>query len=152
MRLTEKEFAQLTGSRLQKPNKHRNVKVYVIKNGLSFTDKETAMANGQIEMVFDSKKEYARWEELKLLARAGKISNLLRQVRWEISPQSFYQGEKIREIVYTADFQYEEDGKLTVEDVKPFDTKTGKYRTTKDFAIKWKLLKQKYPNINFVLY
>ena len=35
---------------------------------------------------FDSKKEYRRWQELMLLERAGKISNLKRQVKYELIP------------------------------------------------------------------
>ncbi len=154
MRLTVEEFARLMGRSVpkKKQSKHRNIKVYVLENGLAFDDKQIAESMGKISIVFDSKKEYNRWEELKLLQRAGKISNLQRQVKWIITEKTEYQGETIREISYKADFQYQKDGKTIVEDVKPFDVATNKYRTTKDFAMKWKLLKQKYPDISFVLY
>ena len=36
--------------------------------------------------VFDSKKEYNRWRELCLLEKAGKISDLQRQVPFELIP------------------------------------------------------------------
>ena len=34
--------------------------------------------------VFDSKKEYQRWQELKLLEKAGEIAELRRQVPFEL--------------------------------------------------------------------
>ena len=47
--------------------------------------KSSKYGNKKIEYngeVFDSKKEYKRWCELKLLERAGKISDLKRQVKY----------------------------------------------------------------------
>ena len=68
--------------------------------------------------VFDSVKEYHRWGMLKLLERAGRISDLKRQVSYELIPKQ--QGE--RACRYVADFTYMEDGKLVVEDCKGFRT------------------------------
>ena len=34
---------------------------------------------------------------------------------------------------------------------KSFDKKTGKWRTTQTFELKWKLLKARYPHYDFVL-
>lgn len=45
--------------------------------------------------VFDSKKEFIRWCELRILERAGKISNLKRQVPFELIPT---QREKSTEV------------------------------------------------------
>ena len=64
--------------------------------------------------VFDSHKEYHRWCELRLLERAGKISDLKRQVAYELIPKQ--KGE--RACSYVADFVYLADGKLVVEDCK----------------------------------
>ena len=36
--------------------------------------------------VFDSKKEFQRWQELKILEKAGEISELRRQVPFELLP------------------------------------------------------------------
>ncbi len=36
--------------------------------------------------IFDSHKEARRWDELTLLQKAGKISNLQRQVAYELIP------------------------------------------------------------------
>lgn len=68
--------------------------------------------------VFDSVKEYHRWGMLKLLERAGRISDLKRQVSYELIPKQ--KGE--RACSYVADFTYMEDGKLVVEDCKGFRT------------------------------
>ena len=79
--------------------------------------------------VFDSKKEYHRWCELRLLERAGKISGLCRQVSYELIPKQ--KGE--RACNYVADFQYLEDGKLVVEDAK--GVRTDAYRIKKKMML-----------------
>ena len=79
--------------------------------------------------VFDSVKEYHRWGMLKLLERAGRISDLKRQVSFELIPKQ--QGE--RACSYVADFTYMEDGKLVVEDCKGFRTDT--YRLKKKMML-----------------
>ena len=66
--------------------------------------------------VFDSRKEYYRWCDLRLLERAGKISDLKRQVKYELIPKQ--DGE--RACTYVADFEYIQDGKKVVEDVKGY--------------------------------
>ena len=68
--------------------------------------------------VFDSQKEYSRWCNLRLLERAGKITDLKRQIPYELIPKQ--DGE--RACTYVADFVYYEDGKLVVEDCKGFRT------------------------------
>lgn len=133
-----------------KPSKYRNIKVYVYKNG--FVSKgEKVSKLGTPEIVFDSIKEYERWGALQMLERAGAIRDLQRQVPMEIAPKAVAaDGEKLRAIVYKADFMYiNTEGQIIVEDVKPFDKKSGKYRTTKDFNLKWKLLKAKYTDRRF---
>lgn len=65
--------------------------------------------------VFDSKTEFIRWCELRILERAGKISDLKRQVRYELIPKQV--GE--RACNYVADFVYiDSDGNTVVEDTK----------------------------------
>ena len=87
--------------------------------------------------VFDSKKEYQRWCELKLLEKAGEISFLQRQVPFELIPaQREWVGTKSkvieRAVNYIADFVYMENGKMVAEDTKGFKTK--------EYIIKRKLL------------
>lgn len=87
--------------------------------------------------VFASKKEHRRHCELKLLERAGKISNLRTQVKYELIPSQWEEietdevyvkgtkkGQKKnkkcveRGVSYIADFVYCEGGKEIVEDAK----------------------------------
>ena len=72
---------------------------------------------------YDSVKEYRRHDELKLLQRAGKISGLERQKKFELIPSQKDPKTKktlLRGISYVADFVYEQDGKKIVEDVKGY--------------------------------
>ena len=75
--------------------------------------------------VFDSIKEYNRWCELTLLQRAGKISDLQRQVRIELIPTQRAENGKVIEFPanYIADFVYTENGRQVVEDSKGAKTK-----------------------------
>ena len=100
-------------------------------------------------ITFDSKREARRYTELKLLERAGKISNLRLQVEYELIPACYERYERYskktgnrlkdgmrcveRAISYKADFVYKEDGKTVVEDTKGFKTK--------DYIIKRKLMR-----------
>lgn len=85
---------------------------------------------------FDSKRESDRYIELKLLERAGRISDLILQPKFELIPKYEINGRKVRKIEYIADFQYKENGKTVVEDAKGFKTK--------DYIIKKKLFEFKY--------
>lgn len=84
--------------------------------------------------VFDSKLECRRWNELKLLEKAGAITELKRQVRLPLISKSRYG----KEIAYIADFTYLEGEKLVVEDTKSEATKTPLYR------LKKRLVAEKY--------
>lgn len=80
-------------------------------------------------ITFDSKREAARYAELKLMQRAGLISDLRRQVKYELIPKQ--QGE--RAVSYIADFVYSEDGQTVVEDVK--GVRTPVYRIKKKLML-----------------
>lgn len=95
-------------------------------------------------ITFDSQAEARRYMELKLLLKAGQISNLKLQPIFELQPKYKNNKDKsIRAITYKADFQYIENGKAVVEDVKGMETK--------EFKIKQKILEYKYPDIDFRL-
>ena len=79
--------------------------------------------------VFDSVKEFHRWGCLRLLERAGRISDLRRQVSFELIPKQ--KGE--RACSYVADFVYYENGQLVVEDCKGFKTEV--YRIKKKLML-----------------
>lgn len=81
--------------------------------------------------VFDSRKEYKRYEALLEEQSEGIISDLRRQVKFELIPPIYQTFEKRlktkikqeRRCVqkathYIADFSYVRDGKVIVEDVK----------------------------------
>jgi hypothetical protein len=67
-------------------------------------------------ITFDSKKEAARYIELKLLEKRGHIKNLERQVRVDVT----HDGHLL--FWWKADFVYFENGKRIYEDVKGFET------------------------------
>lgn len=74
---------------------------------------------------FDSRKEARRWAELSRMQEAGEISDLRRQVVFELAPAAcllpdYRQKPAIKLI---ADFTYLRDGKLTVEDTKSVATR-----------------------------
>ena len=67
---------------------------------------------------FDSEAEYRHWCHLKIRARLGEISDLRRQVVFELAPAVVIQGRKRQPLRYIADMTYTEDGKQVVADVK----------------------------------
>lgn len=73
---------------------------------------------------FDSRKEAARYLELKMLERAGVISGLRTQVPFVIAPPVKIVGESRARpaLRYIADFVYEQDGAVVVEDTKGVHT------------------------------
>lgn len=82
----------------------------------------------------DSLAESRRYSELSRLARLGVISDLKRQVSFELIPAQYGEDGKLleRAVTYKADFTYYKNGKLVVEDVKGVKTK--------DYIIKRKLM------------
>lgn len=98
---------------------------------------------------FPSKHEANRYCELKLLERAGEISNLRLQVDFELIPNQYITEKRYgkngkplkdkqilleRKVVYRADFVYtDKDGNQVVEDTKGFKTK--------EYLIKRKLMR-----------
>ena len=80
-----------------------------------------AVVNG---IVFDSKKEARRYIELKMLERSGKITDLKRQVKYNLIPAQKQDKKTIeRACDYYADFVYRRrDGCIIVEDTKGVKT------------------------------
>lgn len=72
---------------------------------------------------FDSIKECQRYCELKLMQRAGLISDLQMQVSFELIPSQRVDGKVVeRAVNYIADFVYKQDGLKVVEDTKGYKT------------------------------
>lgn len=99
---------------------------------------------------FDSMKEYQRYNDLRILEKAGKIIDLRRQVHFQLIPGQrepdkagprggVIRGKVIeRPVEYIADFVYTdgETGEIVVEDVKGMRTEV--------YKIKRKLMLYKY--------
>lgn len=106
---------------------------------------------------FDSRKEAQRYWELKLLQRAGRISDLQLQREFELIPAQYETfprygktGKRLQDgkrcieksCTYKADFCYMQDGKLIVEDTKGYrDPASAGYAK---FVIKRKLMLWRY--------
>ena len=92
--------------------------------------------------VFDSKREATRYKELKLLERCGAISDLKRQVTYELIPTQREKSTRVytkgrkkgqpiegkvieKAVTYTADFTYIDSatGTVVVEDAKGMRTR-----------------------------
>ena len=101
--------------------------------------------------VFDSKREAYRWRDLKFLESCGAISNLKRQVVYELIPAQREKSTKVykkgrkkgqpregkiieKAVTYIADFVYTDSatGREVVEDAKGM--------RTRDYIIKRKLM------------
>jgi hypothetical protein len=103
-------------------------------------------------IVFDSKKEAQRYQQLKLMEKAGAICDLKRQVKYELVPAQHIDGKRVeRAVIYISDFEYymlkpirsvmvdpktRTIGEHIVEDVKGVKTA--------DYIIKRKLMLYKY--------
>ena len=90
-------------------------------------------------ITYDSHKEARRAQELRLMLRAGIISNLREQVPYELIPAQKNEYGKVieRAVIYKADFVYDDEkGKTVVEDTKG--------ARTKEYIIKRKLMLYEY--------
>ena len=93
-------------------------------------------------ILFASKAEMRRYQELKLMERSGAIKNLERQPVYVLTePFTDSDGKKQRAIKYIGDFRYSVGVRVVVEDVKGFWTEVAK--------LKVKMFKQRYPGIIF---
>lgn len=74
---------------------------------------------------FDSHKEGLRYRELQLMEKAGEVSDIERQVEYQLIPKQ--PGE--RAVKYIADFRYKtKEGQTVVEDVKGYKTEVYKIK------------------------
>lgn len=120
---------KLAGEQKPKKSKYGNRKV--VRDGIKF----------------DSEREAARFSELKVLRSMGKIRNLRLQTNFTlVEGYTTIEGERIKPMVYRADFVYERatepdcNGTVywlrEVEDVKGM--------RTKEYQLKKKLMREKY--------
>lgn len=120
------------------------------KTSRQFVSTQSKYRNSKIETdegMFDSKKEYNRWLELKEMQANGDITNLARQISYELIPsQKLPEAVTIkrgkhrmteRRVTYVADFVYKDRrGRTIVEDTKGLKTK--------EYIIKRKLMLYRY--------
>ena len=87
---------------------------------------------------FDSKAEAERYEELRLMEKAGKIKDLILQPEFLLQDKFKHKGKTERAVKYIADFKYFDvsRGVYVVEDVKGVETEA--------FKIKRKLFLKRY--------
>lgn len=84
---------------------------------------------------FDSVKEYRRFCELRLLEKAGAVTDLQRQVKFELIPAQRIDGKVVeRACSYVADFVYMENGQQVVEDAKGM--RTQEYRLKRKLMLR----------------
>src|SRR6478672_6596510 len=85
------------------------------------TEKKSKYGNKKVEFegrVFDSKKELARFLELRILEKVGEIKDLRLQVPYELNEGGTHS------LVYVCDFVYQDkSGQMVYEDVKGYRTK-----------------------------
>lgn len=94
-----------------------------------YRNKKTALDG----ITFDSKREAARYSELRLLERAGQIQSLSLQPKFTlVDSQRRADGKAERPVVYIADFMYFQGENCIVEDAKGVKTP--------DYVIKRKLM------------
>ncbi|MBR5227491.1 MAG: DUF1064 domain-containing protein [Clostridia bacterium] len=89
-----------------------------IKNSIIGTNKYHNKKCKYNDITFDSKKERNFYIMFEKMQKNGQISDLKRQVEFELQPGFVFQGKKIRPIKYIADFTYIYKGKLHIVDTK----------------------------------
>lgn len=107
-------------------------------------------------MTFDSKTEASHYMKLKTRQDNGEITNLQMQVEFEIIPKLVVDELKVlktktklvpkvleRAAHYTADFVYEENGKIIIEEVKSRGT-----MLARDYPLRRKLIRKKIVEMN----
>lgn len=85
-------------------------------------------------ILFDSMREGNYYTKLKLMQNAGLIWDLELQKKYVLQKAFTFNGKKIREISYYADFVYEDKDGLHVIDTKGYRTDT--YKLKKKLFIK----------------
>jgi hypothetical protein len=95
-------------------------------------------------ITFASAGEAGRYAELRLLQSAGVISELECHPEFVLQEgfKDEWSGKRERAIKYTGDFKYIEDGHYVVEDFKGD-------RVSRDFTVRWRLVKHQNPGIEF---
>lgn len=123
---------------LQQMNRRNEVARQQVNRKTPKEKKPPKMRNQKVErngIVFDSKREADRYDQLLLMQKQGVISDLERQKEYLLIPAQHkteerygkhgqrLQDKKVlleRKVTYVADFVYKKDGELVVEDSKGY--------------------------------
>lgn len=120
---TYRGFAKVSGAKIGA----RSLKVYVCNAcGIQHPPgkkPERCMSKdcgGLSFAIFHSVGEAGRWATLCLLEKAGKITNLKRQVRFSLMAARWLNGRLVESKVgeFIADYTYDRDGEEVIEDYK----------------------------------
>ena len=88
-----------------------------------YNNKKTPRQINGEEVMFDSKKEAKRFDELYAMAMLKKITELKLQPKYQIMDTLRIEGHKtMPKRYYIPDFSYMQDGRIIVEDVKGMKT------------------------------
>ncbi len=152
--MSKDEYYRLTGNKLI-PVKDiqevlSDIAVTEVRWKLRRTSKYWAKKTQIDKIDFASLWEANRYTELRLLEKAGNISDISIQPKFSLQTSFMYDWKKIQPIRYTADFKYKKlwDKKYTIEEFKGSE-----YQSTKDtsYVIRKKLFLYKYGHLyNFV--
>lgn len=101
-------------------------------------------------IVFDSKAEGRRYDELKFRQKVGDISSLICHPKFDLQPSFKKNGKTIQAITWSADFSYWFDGKRIIEDVKPWNKKRKEWVIEPAAHLRHKMFEFKYPDLTIV--
>lgn len=141
MQLTEAELAEL-----QKRNP--DLRIYgdgiTTKDDSVFSHPKPPKYHAEITYYnghrYHSKKEAEHAEDNDLRLKAGELSWWGSQIQFPLPGG----------ITYIADFVETSKGGVHVIEIKPFDKKLQKFRYTKEYKLKRRLLKERYPNLTII--
>lgn len=117
LRLTQDELTNLQARIAGVPRDQ----AYAQRREVKAARSKQKYGNQRIEIdgiAFDSKAEARYWRHLVLREKAREVSNIRRQVVFELAPAVVIGGRKRPPLRYIADFVYDEAGQTIVADVK----------------------------------
>lgn len=117
------------------------------KLGISKTKNKYNAKKAEVDgIMFDSQKEARKYAELKLLQRAGGVTEIELQPKFNLLQGFKYRGKKIQGVTYTADFLVSyRDGRKQIIETKGYKTR--------DYILRKKMLLLKIkddPSIEFI--
>lgn len=114
----------------------------LIKKKSKYKNKKAVRIVNNEQVKFDSQKEARHYDKLYLRLKAGQISELTLQPKYDLIPTVNWNGKTLRKITYSADFRYKENGKTYVIDVKGMLTDV--------YKIKMRLFVMQNPDVIFL--